>query len=106
MGHNVSYLFYVDDALFLSDQDKGNIENLITIVSCFSLTYELCINLQKLNLYGIGIDFHHVEDIAVGTKCSAAFIPFSYLGIPLGLNMGRVNSWNLVVQKFKKCLAN
>lgn len=78
MGHNVSYLFYVDDALFLSDQDKGNIENLITIVSCFSLTYELCINLQKLNLYGIGINFHQVEDMDTFTSCLVASTPFSY----------------------------
>ncbi|GJU68897.1 hypothetical protein Tco_1255156 [Tanacetum coccineum] len=36
--------------------------------------------------------------------CDIGEFPFTYLGLPTGENMKRINAWNLVVEKFKKRL--
>lgn len=48
---------------------------------------------------------HDVEDRAIITGCSAATIPFKYLGIPVGSGMNRSSNWDDMIQKFQKRLA-
>lgn len=102
----ISHLFYDDYALFLGEWDKDNIENLIIILNCFFLISGLRINHQKSNLYGIGVDFRNNEYMVIGTSCSTVSIPFSYLGLPVGLNIQHLDAWKSMVQPFEKRLAN
>lgn len=36
--------------------------------------------------------------------CSSGNLPFLYLGLPVGAKMGRIENWNLVVEKVRKRL--
>nr|GEX86706.1 reverse transcriptase domain, reverse transcriptase zinc-binding domain protein [Tanacetum cinerariifolium] len=38
--------------------------------------------------------------------CDVAEFPFTYLGLPIGENIRRVNDWNTVVENFKKKLGD
>ncbi|GJX76874.1 hybrid signal transduction histidine kinase M [Tanacetum coccineum] len=38
--------------------------------------------------------------------CLAGNMPFTYLGIPIGLNMKKADSWKVIMEKFKKRLGN
>lgn len=46
-----------------------------------------------------------VVSLASAIGCSAAILPFIYLGLPVGLNMNRQKSWDSVVQKIEKRLS-
>nr|GEV78383.1 hypothetical protein [Tanacetum cinerariifolium] len=47
-------------------------------------------------------DIHAMEN-AIG--CRAANLPFKYLGVPVGGNMGRCSNWDPVIQKFSSKLS-
>lgn len=65
--------------LFMGELDDRNVVNLITILNCFYLVSGLRINLQKLNLYGVGTTMQDVEEMDVVTGCSGANNPFFIL---------------------------
>ena len=44
--------------------------------------------------------------MAVVLGCGVANMPFMYLGVPLGSNMSRIDSWRDVLVKFKTKLTN
>ncbi|KAL4570859.1 hypothetical protein LXL04_026522 [Taraxacum kok-saghyz] len=66
----------------------------------------LRINLQKSNLFGVGVDAAEVGVLADFTGCSAASFPFLYLGLPVGENMNRVKGWKPVIDRFEKRLSS
>ncbi|GKE48725.1 hypothetical protein Tco_1479983 [Tanacetum coccineum] len=39
------------------------------------------------------------------TGCSFSSLPFSYLGLPIGSNMGRIENWNVLIGRFKARLS-
>nr|KAJ0212439.1 hypothetical protein LSAT_V11C400171510 [Lactuca sativa] len=102
----ISHLFYADDALFLGKWEEGNIRNLITIIRCFYMVSGLKINLFKSSLLGVGVNQSEVTSLTSITGCAATKFPFSYLGIPVGGSMSRVNSWDVIMDRFCKRLSN
>ncbi|GJZ19751.1 ribonuclease H-like domain-containing protein [Tanacetum coccineum] len=76
------------------------------IPKCFEEVFGLRVNYNKSKLYGVGVNEREVMDMASWMGCGVGEFPFTYLGLPIGENMRRVNAWNTVVEKFKKRLAN
>lgn len=101
----ISHLFYAYDTLFLGEWDKGDTEILIIILNFFFLIPGLRLNLQKSNIYGIGVDFYNIEDMVIDTIFLTSSISFLYLGLPM-VNIGHVDSWKLMVQNFDTRLAS
>lgn len=98
----LSHFFYADDALFVGDWSRRNINCLVDLLDCFYCASGLRLNLQKSNLYGVGVDFLEVKDLIAATRCRAEKFPFFYLGLPVGVNMGKIKGWNPIVERFKK----
>ncbi|GKE00040.1 reverse transcriptase domain, reverse transcriptase zinc-binding domain protein, partial [Tanacetum coccineum] len=73
----VSHLQYADDTIFFGEWNKENAKSLL-----FNEGY-----------------------MAEMARWMGEF-PFTYLGLPIGENMRRVNAWGLVVEKFKNRLAD
>ncbi|KAL4572312.1 hypothetical protein LXL04_019084 [Taraxacum kok-saghyz] len=72
----LSHLLYADDAIFMGEWSRRNVENLVTILNCFYLA--------------------SVDLLARVVGCSSAKVPFLYLGLPVGENMSRANGlWYL-----------
>ncbi|GJX97044.1 hypothetical protein Tco_0352842 [Tanacetum coccineum] len=40
------------------------------------------------------------------TSCLLGFVPFTYLGLPIGSNMNHLVHWNGLIKKFKSKLSN
>ncbi|GJW43442.1 reverse transcriptase domain, reverse transcriptase zinc-binding domain protein [Tanacetum coccineum] len=105
-GANVSLLQYADDALFFGEWSKSNMIHLLHILNCFHDVSGLEINLSKSRLFGIGVSGEEVVNIARGVNCSYGFLPFTYLGLPVGKDMNRIKAWSDIANKFTKKLSS
>ena len=102
----VSHLQYADDTVFFGEWSYRNGRNLMGVLKCFEKASGLKINLSKSSLYGVGVSQQEVDAMASLLRCRSGKLPFVYLGLPVGSNMNRVASWNVVVEKFKEKLSN
>ncbi|GJU82413.1 hypothetical protein Tco_1284778, partial [Tanacetum coccineum] len=50
-------------------------------------------------LFGIGIPPEDVRNVARAISCSHDSLPFTYLGLPAGRNLKKVEAWSEVVDK-------
>ncbi|GKB83446.1 RNA-directed DNA polymerase, eukaryota, reverse transcriptase zinc-binding domain protein [Tanacetum coccineum] len=97
---DISHLFYADDAIFVGEWSQHNAHNLIYMLRCFYLVSGLKINVYKSKLVGVSVSDESVTDMATVLGCGVAKLPMTYLGVPIGCNMGRVDNWKCIVQKF------
>ncbi|KAJ9559863.1 hypothetical protein OSB04_005023 [Centaurea solstitialis] len=72
---------------------------------CFRLLSGMKINMRKSKLYGVRIEGDVVDAWARGAGCVGGNLPFTYLGIPVGASMRKVESWKPVIEKLKGGLA-
>nr|GEV72802.1 RNA-directed DNA polymerase, eukaryota [Tanacetum cinerariifolium] len=71
----LSHLFFADDALFIGEWSRSNINNMVSILDCFHKVYGLKINLHKSSLFGIGVPFEEVKLLSLSTGCNALQSP-------------------------------
>ncbi|KAK9073992.1 hypothetical protein SSX86_006587 [Deinandra increscens subsp. villosa] len=71
---------------------------------CFHLSSGLQINFDKSKVFGIGLETLLTEQIANALGCQIGKLPFTYLGLPIGANMGLVRNWVPVIDKVKSRL--
>ncbi|GJW28727.1 reverse transcriptase domain, reverse transcriptase zinc-binding domain protein, partial [Tanacetum coccineum] len=86
---SISHLQYADDTLIFGEWKESNARNLMRIMECVKQASGLKINSNKTKVYGIGVHSEEVEGLANRIGCLAWKMPFTYLGIPIGLNMKR-----------------
>lgn len=104
-GPVISHLQYADDAIFCGDWSIQNARNLIRILKCFELATGLKVNLNKSKLFGISTVPAENETIARIINCPVGSFPFLYLGLPIGVPMGRAAFWNPLIEKFRARLS-
>ncbi|GKE31065.1 hypothetical protein Tco_1450387 [Tanacetum coccineum] len=80
-------------------------DNIIRILNIFYLASGLRININKSNLYRVGVSHSEVETMGAGSGCSPSYLPFSYLGQPIGLNMSHISNWKVLIDRFKSRLS-
>ena len=61
----------------------------------------LKVNYNKSKLYVKGVNEGDMLDMARWMGCGIGEFTFTYLALPIGENMRRVNAWDPVVEKFK-----
>ncbi|XP_045810964.1 uncharacterized protein LOC123905409 [Trifolium pratense] len=97
-------LQFADDTIIMGE---GSLENFWTIKSMlrgFELVSGLKINFVKSKLYGFNVDARLLEAEASFLACNTTTIPFKFLGISVGANPRRRETWKLVVEAMTKCL--
>nr|GEW84427.1 RNA-directed DNA polymerase, eukaryota, reverse transcriptase zinc-binding domain protein [Tanacetum cinerariifolium] len=72
----------------------------------FYLASGLKINIQKSNVYGIGVSDVDVSSMAINSGCASRSFPFTYLGLPIGSNMSLKLSWKVLLDKFQSKLSS
>ncbi|KAF5761553.1 putative RNA-directed DNA polymerase [Helianthus annuus] len=98
-GPNISHVIYADDVLFVSEWEEGDLVNLARILRCFFLASGLKVNFHKSKVYGVGVDNADVTSLASILRCEAACLPFQFLGLPIGANMGLSKHWRTIIDK-------
>ncbi|GKA08676.1 RNA-directed DNA polymerase, eukaryota [Tanacetum coccineum] len=96
---NLSHLFYVDDAIFLSQWSELNIDLLVRVLDCFFRASGLRINMCKSKIMGVNVEDGMVKNAASKLRCLVLKTPFTYLGTKVGGNMSRKQAWKEVVDK-------
>nr|GEZ35986.1 putative RNA-directed DNA polymerase, eukaryota, reverse transcriptase zinc-binding domain protein [Tanacetum cinerariifolium] len=89
-GIFLSLLFYKKDVIIRSEWNLNAMEYIIRILNIFCIAFRLKINIHKSNVYGVGVSSNEVEIMASYMECEVGFFPFTYLGLPIGLNMSRI----------------
>ncbi|GJY20523.1 RNA-directed DNA polymerase, eukaryota [Tanacetum coccineum] len=102
----ISHLFYADDAMFIGKWSRSNVNVLMMMLHCFFLASGLKVNVHKSSIYGVGVRSADVQHMAENFGCISNNLPFTYLGVKVGANMMRLNSWSDVVKKVSNKLSN
>ncbi|GKC28954.1 hypothetical protein Tco_1036248 [Tanacetum coccineum] len=92
----ISHLFFADDAMFIGKWSCKNVNAMMMMLQWVFLTSGLKVNVHKSSLYGVGVRPSEVQSMADRYGCLANNLPFTHLGVKVGTNMLRVNSWNEV----------
>ncbi|GKB78177.1 RNA-directed DNA polymerase, eukaryota, reverse transcriptase zinc-binding domain protein, partial [Tanacetum coccineum] len=105
-GVKLSHLFYANDVVIISDWNKQDMINIIRVLHLFFLASGLKINVSKSNIYGLGVSTNDIENLARDTGCGSGNIPFSYPGLPLGVNMNLISNWQPLIDRFRAKLSS
>ncbi|MFS7943990.1 putative glycerophosphodiester phosphodiesterase [Helianthus anomalus] len=100
-----------DDGIKCSEKQLSSLMKVIEmkyickILRVFYLCSGLKINLNKPNLYGIGVSNLEVKDKAIMVGCLAGETPFKYLALMVGANMNLTNNWKPMFDVFETRLS-
>ncbi|GJS31465.1 RNA-directed DNA polymerase, eukaryota [Tanacetum coccineum] len=86
----LSHMFYADDAIFMGQWSKRNIDTLMYMLKCFERASGLSINLSKSKLMGLAVSIEKVEEVTRHIGCGILNTPFSFLGSKVGGCMSRI----------------
>ncbi|GKE21047.1 hypothetical protein Tco_1432559, partial [Tanacetum coccineum] len=91
----------------LIEWSYSNVSVLVMMLHYFFLASGLKVNVYKSSLYGVGVRNTDVHLMADSFGCLGNNLPFTYLGVKVGDNMIRVNSWiEITWVSWKKVLAH
>ncbi|GKA16322.1 RNA-directed DNA polymerase, eukaryota, reverse transcriptase zinc-binding domain protein [Tanacetum coccineum] len=96
-----SLIFYADDLIITTEWNPGDSDNIIRVLYVFYLASGLKININKSNIYGIGVSDDEVSNMARNSRCAVGSFPFTYLGLPIGSNMVHISSCKTLTDRFQ-----
>ncbi|XP_058764714.1 uncharacterized protein LOC131638187 [Vicia villosa] len=100
-----SHLQYADDTMIISEKRWTNIRTIQAILLLFESLSGLKVNFQKSSIIGINISQNWITEAAKILRCRLGSIPFMYLGLPIGANPNRKETWNHVINIVKSRLS-
>lgn len=109
IGNNnvmVSHLQYADDTLLIFTPTENNIWSAKALLHLFALCSGLKINFKKSTFISINVDELFVRTATLSLNCKSGCAPFKHLGIPVGANPRRKQTWLPVIDSFKKKLSS
>ncbi|GJX49802.1 ribonuclease H-like domain-containing protein [Tanacetum coccineum] len=106
-------LFDVIKVDFEKSFDSVNWDFLLDVMTQMNIESKWCqwirsclkINMAKIMLFGIEIPLEDVLNVARAISCSYDSLPFTYFGLPIERNLGKVEAWSEVIDMFSKRLA-
>nr|GEV09503.1 putative RNA-directed DNA polymerase, eukaryota, reverse transcriptase zinc-binding domain protein [Tanacetum cinerariifolium] len=102
----ISHFSYADDVVLVTEWNRVQMDNILRVLNVFFLESGLHININKSNVFGIGVSSEEIKDMARLTGCLPGSVSFTYLGLLIGSNMNRLAYWNGLIEKFKSRLSN
>lgn len=103
-GIKISHLQYADDTLMFCDANLESLKNIKRALVLFHLASGLQVNYYKSLLMGINTPREWLEMAANPLLCKSGLIPFTYLGLSIGGNPTRIQSWDPIIEKLSKKL--
>ncbi|MCH85285.1 LINE-1 reverse transcriptase like, partial [Trifolium medium] len=99
-------LQFADDTILLGESSWDNVRTIKFILRGFELVSGLKINFVKSKLYGINVEDNFLAAAATFFSCSFDSFPFKFLGIPVGANPRRQETWQPIVESMTKRLSS
>src|ERR1044072_7856159 len=103
---NISMLQFADDTVFIGKASLQNILALKSILRCFEMASRLKVNFFKSKLSGFAMEDRSLRGFASLLNCRIMSTPFTYLGLPVGVNPHRLDMWQPVISKLKSKLSS
>nr|GEV62169.1 RNA-directed DNA polymerase, eukaryota, reverse transcriptase zinc-binding domain protein [Tanacetum cinerariifolium] len=95
----LSHMFYANDAIFMGQWSKRNIDTLMYMLKCFERASGLSINFSKSKLMGLAVSIEKVEEVTRHIGCGILNTLFSFSGSKVRGCMSRIKSWDEVIDK-------
>ncbi|GJZ68561.1 putative RNA-directed DNA polymerase, eukaryota, reverse transcriptase zinc-binding domain protein [Tanacetum coccineum] len=102
----ISHLFYADDVIITTEWNANDLDNIIRVLQVSYLDSGLKINIQKSNVYGIGVSDVDVSSMASNSRCASRSFPFTYLGLTVGCSMSLTSSGQVLLDWFQSKLSS
>ena len=103
---NILHLQFANDTILFCLSRYETIVSYRRILDCFGVMSGLRINYDKSALIPIHCDEVWVEQMKDILGCTVLSLPIRYLGILLGANSNRVETWQPVIHSIKKRLSS
>ena len=104
-GITISHLQYADDTIIFCPPDIEFLCNIKRSLIAFHIASGLNVNFHKSALYGINVDEAWLLNTADILLCRTGVLPFTYLGLPIGGNSSRINTWEPIITRMNNKLA-
>jgi hypothetical protein len=98
-------LQFADDTILMGEGIWNNLWSIKVILRSFELVSGMRINFVKSKLYGINVDTNFLDAGSSFLNCRADVLPFKFLGIPVGSNPRRRETWKPVVEAMSNKLS-
>ena len=104
-GVSLSHLQFADDTILFVPAKANVLVNVRRILDCFGLMSGLRINFDKSALIPMNCNERLVTELNSKLQCQVLALPIKYLGIPLGANPRRMDTWEPIIEKIRKMLS-
>jgi len=105
-GKVYSHPQYVDDTLYVGRATVENLWTLKALLRGFEMTSGLKVNFYKSCLLGVNVDSDFMVMACNFLNSGQGSFPFKYLGFPVGGKLGRVNTWEPLLDQISKKLSS
>ncbi|CAJ2652624.1 unnamed protein product [Trifolium pratense] len=99
-------LQFADDTILMGEDSWNNLWTIKSVLRGFEMVSGLKINFVKSKLYGINVDERFLSAGSSFLSCRSESVPFKFLGIPVGANPRRRETWRPVVEAMSKRLSS
>jgi hypothetical protein len=96
---------YADDTLLILEACPKQLFFLKAILNSFATSTGLKVNYNKSNMYPINLPPEKMEILSRTLNCQIGEMPFTYLGLPLGLAKPRKQHFLPLIQRIEKRLS-
>ncbi|GJT89353.1 RNA-directed DNA polymerase, eukaryota, reverse transcriptase zinc-binding domain protein [Tanacetum coccineum] len=102
---HLSHLFYADDVIIFAEWHQSDMDNIIRILDVFSLILGLK-SISTSPIFMVWGSLRRKLSIWLKVRVVPLAPFFSYLGLPIGSNMGRISNWTILIDHFKARLSS
>ena len=105
-GPDFPIIQYADDTILIMEACPRQLFFLKAMLNSFAESTGLHVNYHKSNIYPINVTDQKMEILANTFHCKIGSMPFTYLGLPLGLQRPTLGPFLPLIQKIEKRLAS
>jgi len=102
---SMSHLQFADETLLIGVKSWANVRAMKAILLLFEVVSRLKVNFHKSMLFGVNINESWLHEAAVVMHCKHGWIPFLYLGLPIGGDPRKLQFWYLLVERIRRRLS-
>lgn len=102
----LSHLQFAGDSILFCKAEEEEVRSLKRILRCFEVMSGLRINYHKSQVCGVGVSDESLARFVSILNCTIKKLPIQYLGLPLGANPNRKQTWKPVLDKIRSRLAS